>query len=229
MSWTPSDNKINKSSNLISFHCPTCSRTNKQLTSWMNWMWGFRNNNRLQFQMDLSPLPEIFLHSGLFAAKILGGQTYVVVSVDFSGQGQLTLKGCAVAMYKHHLSQLPWCHCPEPIDLNTFIKKCGISILFKQPRKLMKNKLLAVERGIDWVRFCFSFLKDKMLIKNKTKHRNPQSGDMNYKHRHCVQTATVVRAAGKWESQCIMMLKNWDKHILAGQYCLVYLLLRCQR
>lgn len=52
--------------------------------------------------MDLSPLPDIFLASGLFAAKILRGQTRVVASVDFfyffcTGQGQLSLKGCAVA------------------------------------------------------------------------------------------------------------------------------------
>lgn len=41
--------------------------------------------------MDLSPLPDIFLASGLFAAEILGGQTRVVASVDFclfcAGQG----------------------------------------------------------------------------------------------------------------------------------------------
>lgn len=33
--------------------------------------------------MDLSPLPDIFLASGLLAAKILRGQTRAVASVDF--------------------------------------------------------------------------------------------------------------------------------------------------
>lgn len=45
--------------------------------------------------MDLTPLPDIFLASGLFAAKILGCQFYVFffASVDFSGQGRLTPDG----------------------------------------------------------------------------------------------------------------------------------------